>query len=176
MGWVKNARKNFTKKHYQPYSQLPKIKPNELGHFQADSVIGKATDSQAIASLFERNTGLVRLNLYDRSSLDFVSKISKDIKKHNNFKTLLVDNGSENSKLDWFFEKNKLYSCDPYSSWQRAQVENMHRLIRIFWPKGESMNSLTQSAVKLIERKINLYFRKRYNKYTNYRYRLTSVI
>ena len=176
MGWVKNAKKNFLKKRYQSYFQLPKIKPNELGHFQADSVIGKATDSKAIASLLEMNTGLVRLNLYDRSSIDFVTKITQDIKKHDSFKSLLVDNGSENSKLDLLLEKNKLYSCEPYSSWQKAEIESMHRLIRIFWPKGESMNSLTQSAVKLIERKVNLYFRKRYNKYTNYRYRLNSVI
>ena len=141
-----------------------------------NSVIGKATGSQAIASLFEVNTGLIRLNLYDRSSLDFVNKIAQDINKHDSFKSLLVDNGSENSKLDLLLDKNKLYSCDPYSSWQKAEIESMHRLIRLFWPKGKSMNSLTQSAVKLIERKVNLYFRKRYNKYANYRYRLTSVI
>jgi IS30 family transposase len=38
---------------------LPDINSSELGHFQADSIIGKATDKKAIASLIELNTGLV---------------------------------------------------------------------------------------------------------------------
>jgi IS30 family transposase len=71
-------------------------------------------------------------------------------------------------------DETKIYSCDPYSSWQGAQVENMHRLVRMFWPKGKSMNNLTQEAVKVIERKVNTYYRKRYNEYTNYRYRLIN--
>jgi IS30 family transposase len=36
--------------------------------------------------------------------------------KHKQFKTILVDNGSENSKLDMLLDETKIYSCDPYSS------------------------------------------------------------
>jgi IS30 family transposase len=89
---------------------------------------------------------------------------------------LRLDNGKENAKLGEVFPKDKIFNCDTYSSWQKGVIENVHRLIRRLWPKGISMNSLTNTAVKTIENFVNNYHRKRYNEYANYRYSLSSTI
>ena len=81
---------------------------------------------------------------------------------------LLTDNGSEFAHADTIersvhYPKEKrldLYYCDPYSSWQKPHVENVHTLLRRILPKGSSFDSLTQSELERICSHINSYPRK----------------
>lgn len=72
------------------------------------------------------------------------------------FPAILTDNGSEFSNpdalersLDGGGARTRIFYCDPYASWQKPNVENNHRNLRKIFPKGESMDFLTQEKVNL---------------------------
>lgn len=157
---VTRAKINFPKLPFQKIDHQPPIPVWEKGHFQADTVIGKSTDSLALATTIDVNTGKVRIKLYNRKATSFAKVISKSVSK--NFQSLRIDNGSENSKLHYYLPKEKIFTCHPYSSWEKGVIENMHRLIRMVWPKSKSMNLLTPEAVMVIEQFVNSYYRPRY--------------
>ena len=81
----------------------------------------------------------------------------------------LCDNGSEFSHPS-ALEKDKngiqrtsIFYCDPGASYQKAELENNHRLIRKISPKGKSMNGLTQEDVNVMMSHVNSYGRKALN-------------
>lgn len=49
-------------------------------------------------------------------------------------------------------ERCKLFFCDPYVSNQKPNVENMNKQIRLFFPKGKSIDKLTKTDVKNINK------------------------
>ena len=161
---VKRAKANFKKLPFQKIDQQPPIPKGEANHFQADSVIGKATDKKALATTLDVNTGKVTINLYDRKASSFARVIDSRIGK--GMRSLRIDNGAENSNLHIYLPKDKIFTCYSYRSWEKAAIENMHRLIRMVWPKGKSMDLLTDNAVAKIETIVNNYYRPRYNKYS----------
>ena len=48
----------------------------------------------------------------------------------------------------------KLFFCDPYVSNQKPNVENMNKQLRLFFPKGKSINSYTKNDIKSINKVI----------------------
>ena len=68
-------------------------------------------------------------------------------------KSITSDNGTENYALvklniPWF-------STNPYSSWQKGTIEQKHKQIRRFSPKGKSLNKWNQEKCDLISLVIN---------------------
>ena len=51
-------------------------------------------------------------------------------------------------------ERCKLFFCDPYVSNQKPNVENMNKQIRLFFPKGKSVDNYLKSDVKNINKTI----------------------
>ena len=51
-------------------------------------------------------------------------------------------------------ERCKLFFCDPYVSNQKPNVENMNKQLRLFFPKGKSINSYTKNDIKSINKVI----------------------
>jgi IS30 family transposase len=51
-------------------------------------------------------------------------------------------------------ERCKLFFCDPYVSNQKPNVENMNKQIRLFFPKGKSVDKYSQNDIKAINRTI----------------------
>ena len=47
-------------------------------------------------------------------------------------------------------ERCKLFFCDPYVSNQKPNVENMNKQIRLFFPKGKSVDKYTKNDIKNI--------------------------
>ena len=47
-------------------------------------------------------------------------------------------------------ERCKLFYCDPYVSNQKPNVENMNKQLRLFFPKGKSINKYTKKDIKNI--------------------------
>lgn len=68
-------------------------------------------------------------------------------------KLITFDNGLENSRLNLF--NIKWYATNAYSSWQKGTIEQKHKQIRKFIPKGKSLNKLTQEMCDLISLVIN---------------------
>ena len=51
-------------------------------------------------------------------------------------------------------ERCKLFFCDPYVSNQKPNVENMNKQIRLFFPKGKSVDKYSKSDIKNINKTI----------------------
>lgn len=85
------------------------------------------------------------------------------------FYLILTDNGSEFSdpgKIEKINDEEQLahvFYCEPYSAYQKPEVENNHQLIRRIIPKGKSMNDLTQDDIRLVMSHVNSYTRKKLN-------------
>lgn len=73
------------------------------------------------------------------------------------FPVILTDNGTE-FQFPTRLECNKngeirthIYYCNPNSSWQKGMIEKNHEYIRYVIPKGESLDTYTQTeAIKLM--------------------------
>lgn len=123
-------------------------------------------------TLFIRKTSLLLIFLIDSKTQEEVNKVFFQLRNtlgivlyKKIFEVILTDNGSE-FKNPIVFERDlttgkkisKLFYCDPYSSWQKAFIENSHKRIRIPLPKGTSFNGLTNNQVNLLRDNIaNLY-------------------
>jgi len=146
---------------------------------QLDSVIGKADDRFALLTIFFINSKLqlafkynrrrpsineLLLSLYD-SALQAGYKL---------FDVILTDNGSEFQKLpsieftpDGFLRFNVFY-CDPYRSYQKAECERNHGLIRRVLRKGKSLDLIPQFEFDRLMSHINSYPRGSLNYHTPY--------
>ena len=51
-------------------------------------------------------------------------------------------------------ERCKLFFCDPYVSNQKPNVENMNKQIRLFFPKGKSVDKYSKTNIKNINKTI----------------------
>ena len=51
-------------------------------------------------------------------------------------------------------ERCKLFFCNPYVSNQKPNVENMNKQIRLFFPKGKSIDKYSKSDIKNINKTI----------------------
>lgn len=72
------------------------------------------------------------------------------------FPVILTDNGSEFSNpdaleksLNGTQKRTLIFYCNPYASWQKPNVENNHLNLRKIFPKGESMDFVTQEKAAL---------------------------
>lgn len=90
------------------------------------------------------------------------------------FQLLLTDNGSEfkaSERLESTgdcIERTKVFYCEPYASYQKAEIENNHGFIREILPKKCSFGALTQEKVTLIMNHINSVAREGLNDRTAY--------
>ena len=86
------------------------------------------------------------------------------------FRIVLTDNGCE------FFDPNHIeidydsgnktcnvFYCKPYSSYQKPNIERNHEYIRRIFPKGVSLNNLTNKQVQSLETIINNIPREKFN-------------
>jgi len=53
-----------------------------------------------------------------------------------------------------------VFYCDPYSSWQKPHIEEVHTLIRRVLKKGTSFDDLCQEQIDLLCSHVNSYARK----------------
>jgi IS30 family transposase len=63
--------------------------------------------------------------------------------------SLTLDNGIENKQHQDITAATgaKAFFCDPYSSWQKGQVEHANKLLRRYLPKGCDLGRFTQAQV-----------------------------
>jgi IS30 family transposase len=133
----------------------------EYGHWEGDSVI--YTNKQAINTLNELMTGIVRFTKLDQktaslTSMAMVSTLSKEAAK-----TLTLDNGTEFMNHEHITQHTgtSIYFCDPYSSYQRGSNENSNGLLRRYLPKKSNIQALTQEELDDIAWELNHRPRKR---------------
>ena len=81
------------------------------------------------------------------------------------FKSITGDNnGSEFVDLGRYLPKStKVYYAHPYSSYERGTNEKKNSLVRRFFPKGKSLDHITDEQVAFVESWINNLPRKIFN-------------
>ena len=105
--------------------------------------------------MIDRKSRRLSITIYEnKQSNEFLKAVENNIENMNQeIKSITSDNGTENYDLvklniPWF-------STNPYSSWQKGSIEQKHKQIRKFIPKGKSFKNLTQDDCDLIALVIN---------------------
>lgn len=129
--------------------------------YEMDTVVGKTTDKYVILTLLNRKTRMFYFTFTKRNATSVKENLYKIIIENNlKIDTLTIDNGSENYKIDELKEVGEIYHCHPYSSSEKGSIENCHRLLRRFIPKGKSIDKYLEYDTKNIFNFINSYARK----------------
>ncbi len=139
----------------------------ELGHWEADTMLGASQAGPCVFSMVERKSGYLLLGQLAQRTSGFVNARARQLihAQPRPVCTITVDNGTE------FHEYAKLeratgtcfYFATPHHAWERGTNENTNGLIRQYLPKRRSMAYLTQQDCNRIATKLNRRPRKRLN-------------
>ena len=156
-----------------PKGDIIDHRPSEIasrttfGHWETDTVIGRSKGTgQALLVMTERLTRYeIIVKLRDKTAKSASKAIQRVAKMfpHGTFKSITVDNGVEFQDYEGMSKVAPVYYCHPYSSWERGSNENANRLIRRFFPKGQSMKHRTQKDCDAAALFINHMHRKSLN-------------
>ena len=135
-----------------------------------DSVIGRAEgQAESLLVLTERKTRYeIILRIREKTSSATVSALERTLSKFpkGTFQTITVDNGSEFQDcygMEHDKKGNKrlqVYYCHPYTSCERGSNERNNRIIRRYFPKGQSLKRVTQKQCDYVANLINTMPRK----------------
>ncbi len=129
-----------------------------VGDWEADTIIGTA-HRQAILSLVERKSKLVRLQKVTRNTAEAVARASLallgevDARVH----TITSDNGREFAYHERIAAglRAKFYFAHPYSSWERGLNENTNGLVRQYFPKKSDFSKITNRQIGKVVKRLN---------------------
>ena len=134
------------------------------GHWEIDTVMVKGSP-HCLVTLVERKTGYTLIgHLKNRTTHSLNQRVIQLLKAHL-AKTITADNGTEFHQYR-VLEKalgTTFYFATPYHSWERGTNENTNGLIRQYFPKGISLEKVTQGECNLIAKRLNNRPRKRLN-------------
>ena len=137
----------------------------ELGHWEADTVLGASQAGPCVLSLVERKTGyLVLGQLRQRTSAAVNHRAQRLIvAQPHPVHTITVDNGTEFHDYAQLERATaaRFYFATPHHAWERGTNENTNGLVRQYLPKRQSMAHLTQHDCNRIATKLNRRPRKR---------------
>lgn len=154
------------------------LERNSVGDWEMDTVVGgQGKSKQAFLVLTERktrfeivelmkeHTAAETVRILDKLERRFTEKGFREI-----FRSITVDNGTEFSDTEGMErsrrnkrKRTQVYYCHAYSSWERGSNENSNRFIRRWYPKGESLDQVTNSEAREITDWINDYPRGMFN-------------
>jgi IS30 family transposase len=147
---------------------------SEFGHWEMDTVHGKAETKGTLLVLTERLSRYELIfKLPNNKTAEVVAVLDKLKRQYGNlfcfvFKSITVDNGSEfadseglqRTVSEYLYSYTKVYYCHSYSSWERGSNENANKLIRRWIPKGTPIENYTHKQVADVQDWMNAYPRK----------------
>jgi len=133
------------------------------GHWEGDLIAGD--QSSFIATLVERHSRFVVLaRVKNKETATVVKSLTRQMNKlpAQLKKSLTWDRGSELAAHKEFSVATDIdvYFCDPYSPWQRGSNENTNGLLRQYFPKGQSVQDITQAQLNRVANLLNTRPRK----------------
>lgn len=147
-------------KNRRDIDQRPAIVEEKIrfGDLEIDTVIGK-NHHGALLTINDRVTSLVWIQRLDSKHEEPLTKACIEALRilKSELKTITADNGKEfaghqkianDLDIDFYFAK-------PYHSWERGANENTNGLIRQYFPKGCSFESISQEDVLYLQNKLN---------------------
>jgi IS30 family transposase len=137
----------------------------QLGHWEADTILGDGQAAPCVFSMVERKTGYTVLGkLRQRIASEVNQRARRLIRSQPHpVRTITVDNGTEFHDYVALERATdtRFYFATPHHAWERGTNENTNGLIRQYLPKGCSMARLTQVECNAIARRLNQRPRKR---------------
>lgn len=134
-----------------------------FGHFEADTVHGKKS-SDFLVTLVDRRARFLLMKKCSEFDSDVVSSVVVELLKpyKKRLRSITPDRGVEFAGHEVISDEleTKLYFANPSSPWERGTNENTNGLIREFFPKKVSMNTLTDEQVSAVQDLINFRPRK----------------
>ena len=144
------------------------------GHWEGDTVVGKAGTKECLFVLTERKSNLELIfKLKSKSQecvvavIDYLERKLGSKRFREVFQSITFDNGCENLGMAGIEKslytkrpRTTVYYAHPYSAWERGSNEVGNCLIRRFVPKGTDIGKLHVQDVKRIERWMNNYPRR----------------
>jgi IS30 family transposase len=133
---------------------------NEYGHYEGDTIVSgkKHHSKKALSVICEKQAKYVDIRKIPSLKPAENNKAVKSMfAKLQNVKTETLDNGLENTRYEEIQQEvgMDIYFCDPYSSWQKASIENMNKLIRRDIPKGSDIADYSNKYIENICKKLN---------------------
>ena len=173
----KKERKHNREKHRangRSYGDLSEEEKREKleGFAEMDTVEG-VKGSKLLMTLINKKTSfLFGIPINNKKQESIIKELDKlELKMKEKFKLIMkkiiTDNGCE--FLDYEgIEKSvivegkriSIYYADPYASYEKGQIENQHRLIRYFYPKGVDFAKYKDDDIIEKINRINNYPRK----------------
>ena len=136
-----------------------------FGDFEMDTIVGRGKHG-AIVTLIERSTNMLFMRKLKRGKnakelARAVIHLLSPFKGH--IKSITTDNGTEFACHETIGKSLgvKIYFADPYSSWQKGEIENANGLIRQYVPKSLTFESVSQQQITKYSKKINMRPRKK---------------
>ncbi len=135
---------------------------------QCDSVMGKRTDHTALLTIFFVNSKFQIAINYRRANSkvkDILLNLYEACRQEGFtlFDTILTDNGGEFQSLvtiendEQGVQRFKVFYCDPYCSYQKAECERNHGFIRRIFSKQTSFDTINQQDIDTSLSHINSY-------------------
>lgn len=132
---------------------------HEFGHFEIDTVVGERNGSQSVLLTFtERKTRFEIVSLIEGKDADSVSYALRNIVNQYGdiIKTVTADNGTEFTTLETALNGiADTYFAHPYTSSERGTNEVHNRMLRRYFPKGQSLDIATPSQVQIAQSHLN---------------------
>lgn len=130
----------------------------ELGHWEADTVIGKGHDG-ALLTLVERRTKYVLIGKLASKQARALATVATNALRRSGLpvKTITFDNGLEFACHESIASplQAATYFAHPYHSWERGLNENTNGLIRQYIPKSCPISIVRPTDVSWIENQLN---------------------
>lgn len=157
---------------YIDYTNFSPNIPYEV--LQLDTIIG-TQNGKAIVTMQFVSTKLILAFLIPSKTANNVSSVFYTIRKaliniglrqHDLMPVILTDNGTEFSQPEKIeideegYSQSKVFYCNPYASYQKAEIENNHINLRRILEKGSSFDGLTQKQVTYACSQVNSMIRK----------------
>jgi IS30 family transposase len=142
---------------------------NIIDIFEMDCVEGKKSDSQVFLTLIHERSGFMIARILPEHTQKEVKRALDKIEKQIGnesfkkiFKVILTDRGHEfqnfeaiESSVATKEKRTQVFYCDPNSAYQKGTIEQSHTLLRRVFPKGRSIDNVTQDELNLAISSIN---------------------
>jgi IS30 family transposase len=137
----------------------------QIGHWEADTIGFSSHKYENITTLVERKSRyLIMIKNKSRQSASVMGSIKQVLIQLPRLKrrTITFDQGSEFAQWRDLQQQTKCraYYCDPHSPWQRGTNENTNGRIRRFLPRSTLIQTLIQTDIDKICKKMNTIPRK----------------
>jgi len=119
-------------------------------HWEQDAVVSpkSAPGSASLSVLQERKTKYVLASVIPNMKPAQHIQPTIELSEHYKMLSVTYDNGIENRYHEQLHPLGiDTYFADPYSSYQKAMVENANKMIRRYYPKGTDFANITQTEL-----------------------------